>query len=60
MNNKKLVQVSATRLSRDISKYLELIENGYTIYIIKSSIIVAEMRPIDWGEIEKVEVKETK
>lgn len=41
---KHYLSVSVHMFRKDLSKYLNLAEQGYTIYVIKRSIIVAELR----------------
>lgn len=45
-DNSPIVQVSVDDMKRDLLAYLQLVENGETLVIIKTGKPVAEIRPI--------------
>lgn len=45
-DNSPIVQVSVEEMERDLLAYLQLVENGETLVIVKMGKPVAELRPI--------------
>lgn len=45
-DNSPIVQVSVEDIERDLLAYLQLVENGETLVIVKTGKPVAELRPI--------------
>ena len=45
-NHSPVVQVSVDEIEQDLLTYLQLVENGETVVVIKTGKPVAEIRPI--------------
>ena len=51
-DNSPIVQVSIEEIERDLLAYLQLVENGETLVIIKMNRPVAELRPVFSNSME--------